>query len=283
MGSLKIEKGKKYIMPVFFGPNDFWYDDDGELYQPADAESVGVTFETDPDQIDALLPEQFTSIAPVVSVQATELNYLGWCGGGSYKMLKITTPVHFEGREDSVDGDLLLALFEDDPNQTLCGREMAGYAKPGARLPRHTRFEGIFTSYALDFETSFPFMKLRIDTNRKPMDKERLLEIQERSEGFLSYAYYPKVDQLEEARDQFVTLMPKAWEKPKGYKYELMERQDTYCDGYVKFYMPEGKMDMPQWYPVGKGLAQLEMRGVLAANHSLWSEPCDYARTKILK
>ncbi len=283
MGNFRFEEGKPYIMPVYFGSNNFWYDEDGQCYQPATVESVGVTFETNPQQIDDLLPERFTSNAPIITVQANEMNYIGWCGGGSYKMLKITTPVHFKGDEDEIDGELLLALFEDDPSQSLCGREMAGYCKPGCRLPRYTNFNGIYTSYAFDFETSFPFMKMRIDTNKKAEDTKRLQQIQTMSQGIMSYAYYPRIDKLDEARDQFVTLMPKEWKKPEGYKYELMERQDTWCSGYVEFYEPESKMDMPQWLPIGKGLARLEIREYLAACHSLWNEPCDYGRTRILK
>lgn len=283
MGKFKFEEGKPYVMPVYFGPNNFWYDEKGQCYQPATVETVGITFETNPEQIDALLPEPFTSNAPVVTVQANEMNYIGWCGGGSYKLLKITTPVHYKGKEDETDGDLLLAMFENDPSQSLCGREMTGYNKPGCMLPRFTNFEGIYTSYAFDFETFFPFMKLRIDTNKKPEDLDRLLKIQAMSKGTLNLAYYPDPDDLTRARDKFVTLMPNGWKKPEGYKYEIMERKDTWCSGYVEFYEPESKMDMPQWLPVGKGLANLEIKGYLAACHSIWHEPCDYNRVRILK
>ena len=73
--SFKFEKDKFYMQPVFFGPTTTMQNMQGEriLHQPADVECLGVSFETNPDQIVALLPEGFTSNEPVVRIRQYRL------------------------------------------------------------------------------------------------------------------------------------------------------------------------------------------------------------------
>ncbi|MFR6258298.1 MAG: hypothetical protein ACLULK_05925 [Anaerovoracaceae bacterium] len=68
---------------------------------------------------------------------------------------------------------------------------------------------------------------------------------------------------------------PKKWEKPDDYKWDIKAPQSKFCKGTVEFYEPEWE-DMPTYYRVGKGLADLEVKKYLGAQHIFYTEPCDY-------
>ena len=108
--AFKFEKDKFYMQPVFFGPTTTMQSMEGKrmLHQPSNVECLGVSFETNQEQVDALLPECFTSNAPVISVQACEFNDIGWLAGHFYTLINISTPVHFKGERDDLDGDLVV-------------------------------------------------------------------------------------------------------------------------------------------------------------------------------
>lgn len=84
---MKIEKNKVYEMPVFFGaaPIPKNRDKDGKyiLMKPADVEAITVMFETDTEQLEALLPNGFTLNASVVSVAECEFANIGYFGGNT--------------------------------------------------------------------------------------------------------------------------------------------------------------------------------------------------------
>lgn len=49
----------------------------------------------------------------MISVQACEFNDIGWLAGHSYTLINVSTPVHFKGERDDLDGDLVLVMFEN--------------------------------------------------------------------------------------------------------------------------------------------------------------------------
>lgn len=280
--SFKFEKDKFYMQPVFFGPMTTMQNMQGEriLHQPADVECLGVSFETNPDQIVALLPEGFTSNEPVVSVQVCEFANIGWLAGHTYSLINISTPVHFKGERDELDGDLILVMFENHADPIVAGRDGIGYSKIYADIPRFTHYEGIYTAKAYSWD--FPFMKLQIDVNKPAEDPDRMMKLAAQSQGKMNYRYIPSVDDITVPDVAYPVFNPKKWEKPADYKWEIKAPQSKFCKGSVKFYEPEWE-DMPTYYRVGKGLADLEIRKYLGAQHILYSEPCDYMHSYRLR
>lgn len=273
---LKFEDGKIYFMPVFWGPTSIMQDLDkggAILHQPADVECLGVSFETNPEQIEALLPERFTSIEPVISVQACEFKDIGWLAGHSYTLINISTPVHFEGKEHQVDGDLVLAMFENHADPIVAGREGIGYSKIYADMPKFSHYEGKYTAKASSW--GFEFMKLQIDVNTEAPDAQRMMKLAAQSQGKINYRYVPMIDDVTKAEISYPVFNPKKWEKPADYKWEIKKPQMKFCSGTVEFKEPKWE-DMPTWYRVGKGLADLEIKKYLGAQHIIYSEPCDY-------
>ncbi|MEZ5752128.1 MAG: acetoacetate decarboxylase family protein [Paracoccaceae bacterium] len=139
MGKFRFNPDARYRMPVIFGP----------VVGPRQAPDLGrydpstspytvttVRFRTDPEAIDALLPERFTLDGEaVVTLEHTVLTNLGWLAGRGYTMLGVKFPVRFDGRDGAVRGDLLAVLWENLTAPILSGREELGFAKIHCDLP----------------------------------------------------------------------------------------------------------------------------------------------------
>ena len=273
--SFKCEKDKFYMQPIFFGPTTTMQNMEGQriLHQPSDAECLGVSFETEPEQIEALLPEGFTSNAPVISVQACEFANIGWLSGHTYNLINVSTPVHFKGDRDDIDGDLVLVMFENHADPIVAGRDGIGYSKIYADIPRFSHYEGKYTARASSW--NFPFMKLQIDVNGEAEDPEMMAELAAKSQGKMNYRYIPSVDDITVPDVEYPVFNPKKWDKPADYKWEIKPPQSKFCKGTVEFYEPEWE-DMPTYYRVGKALADFKIKRFLGGQHILYTEPCDY-------
>lgn len=280
--SFKCEKGKFYMQPIFFGPTTTMQSLDGKriLHQPAKGECLGVTFETNQDQIDELLPECFTSNAPVISVQACEFADIGWLAGHTYNLINISTPVHFKGREHDLDGDLVLVMFENHADPIVAGRDGIGYSKIYADIPRFSHYEGIVTARASSWD--FPFMKLTLDLNKEAEDPNRLMELASQSQGKMNYRYIPSVDDITVADVEYPVFNPKKWDKPENYSWEIEPPVSKFCKAEIKFNEPDWT-DMPTYYRVGKALADFEIKKYLGGQYIKYTEVCDYTHAFRLK
>ncbi len=279
--------GKAYSMPVFFGPTwcqqQPWDGGKGmaDHYQPGDVHVVGITYETDEEILSQYIPDCYTLNAPQITVLVCEFLHLGWMDGRGYNLINVNCPVHFKGERDDLDGDLVLCMFEDNADPIIGGREMLGYSKLFCDIPavRHNENRYIATASAYDFQ----FMKLEIDTSKPAADVAKATAWEKKSAGKMHYKYFP--DSMEKGEDPktnftkagiaYPVILPK-WEKPDDYPYELRTPEITWCDGTIQF-------NEPTWYDwptngyVGKGLASLPVKKVLAARQFVYDEPCEYA------
>ena len=223
--AFKFEKDKFYMQPVFFGPTTTMQSMEGKrmLHQPSNVECLGVSFETNQEQVDALLPECFTSNAPVISVQACEFNDIGWLAGHSYTLINISTPVHFKGERDDLDGDLVLVMFENHADPIVAGRDGIGYSKIYADMPKFGHYEGKCTARAYSWD--FKFMDLQLDLNGEAEDPKRMMDLAAQSQGKMNYRYIPSVDDITVPDAEYPVFNPKKWEKPADYKWEVKPPQ----------------------------------------------------------
>jgi hypothetical protein len=79
----------------------------------------------------------------------------------------------------------------------------------------------------------------------------------------------------------YPVINPK-WVKPDDYPYELRKPEITWCDGTIQFNEPTW-YDWPTNGNVGKGLASLPVKKVLAARQFIYDEPCEYANVYRLR
>jgi acetoacetate decarboxylase len=280
-------------MPIYFGPS--WNQRQpwpggktpNDHYQPGDVPVVGVTFETDRSILEQYVPKCFTLNAPIVTVLVCEFRHLGWMAGLSYNLVNINCPVHFKGERDDLDGDLILAMFENNPDPVIGGREILGYSKLYCEIPpiRHDENKYIATASAYDFQ----FMKLEIDTSKPAADVAKATEWEKKSAGKVHFKYIPGT--MEKGDDPkndcippdiaYPVINPK-WVKPDDYPYELRKPEITWCDGTIQFNEPTW-YDWPTNGNVGKGLASLPVKKVLAARQFIYDEPCEYANVYRLR
>lgn len=93
--SFQFEPNAVYTSPIYFGPQRYHIDYEKmkyRLHQPADTECLTVMFESNPAQLEALLPEPFQLTDPVVTVMAAEFANIGWLAGNTYRILQYSIP-----------------------------------------------------------------------------------------------------------------------------------------------------------------------------------------------
>lgn len=286
----KFEKGKAYEMPVFFGPvptpKNPGPDGKYVLNKPGDVEAISVLFETDPEKLKSLLPEGFSLNAPVLSVMVCEFGNIGNFTGHTYYLINISTPVHFDGARDHLDGDLILAMFENHAEPIIGGRDQLGYSKIYADIPRFVKNNEIYKASAFSWE--FKFMDLSIDLSKPAENPEKIKELTAKSKGKFNYKYIQATPDINEgfcnggADVCYPTFNPKEWKKPDDYKFNLKPAETQLCSGSIKFHCPEPD-DMPSYWHIGQFLSKLEIKKYLGAQHIVYNDPCDYSHVYRLR
>ena len=277
----KFEEVGVYASPVYFGPKPWEIDYERmryRLHQPPLTEELTVTFETDPAKLECLLPDGFTLNEPLVSVMAEEYNNIGWLAGRSYRILQYSIPAHWNGPGEEVDGDFLLALWENHCDPVVGGREGLGYCKIYCAIPEFVKLNGVYTVTASSWD--FRFVKMQLFTDKPAKDPERFNNNIERSGGKMNFKYIPGTGKPEP--DAAYPVFNPKWVKPDDYEFEMVEPQITVCDASIEHYRPEWE-DMPTYAHVAQGFASWEVKSVIGARHRIYSNPCDFSHSRILK
>lgn len=277
-----FQDNKIYEMPVFFGPSPVKNPDENGVYKlnkPADVEAVSVMFETDPAMLEALLPEGFSLAHPVLSVAFCNFGNIGNFAGNSYNLINISTPVTFDGERDHVRGDLILVMYENHAEPIMGGRDLMGYSKIYADIPRFVHNAGTYHCMASDW--GFKFLDVKVDLSKEPEDADYMAQIASESEGKINWKYIQATPEKGFKTHQagadcsYPTLNPAAWEKPADYPYELMEKQVQLCAGTVEFHEPTPE-DMPMYDHIPRYLSKLPVVRYLGAQVSHYNDPADY-------
>lgn len=280
---LTFEEGQVYEMPVFFGPSPApknpGCDGAYPLKQPATVEAATVMYRTDPEMLERFLPEGFSLAAPVLSVAACEFGTLGNFSGNTYYLINISVPVRFDGERDHVRGDLVLAMYENHADPILGGRDLMGYAKVYADIPRFAKLGGHVRTHASDW--GFRFLDIDVDTKAACPDEAAMRELAAESKGKLNYKYIQATPELggdaahAGADCSYPTMNPTTWEKPEDYPYALMEPERVFCSGTVTWHVPEPD-EMPMYWHIPAALGALPNLGTIGASFTRYQDPTDY-------
>lgn len=189
--------------------------------KPADVEALTVQFETNPAQLEKLLPDGFTLRAPIFSAAECEFANIGYFGGHTYTLLNLSIPVHYHGAEEDLDGDLILVMFENAADPIVGGRDLLGYSKIYADMPRYVKNNRTIRASASSWGFKFMDMTLELDQPAPAADEMKRLAAS--SQGKFNYKYIQTTPYKEMGYGTggadvcYPTFNPRAWEKPADY------------------------------------------------------------------
>ena len=132
---------KRYRMPTHFGPSlGPRQGPDGRLFPCLDTplgHYVQAAFPADPAQLEKHLPPRFQLRGPgVLSVSFLYRTGMEWLAGRGYNEFGVTIPVTFQGEEETLQGQLLLVIWENSADAIITGREDLGVAKLFCDIPK---------------------------------------------------------------------------------------------------------------------------------------------------
>ena len=258
--SMQFEAGRRYRMPVVFGPSVSPRQmPDGA---PADMTNArmtvaGVKFLTDAARLGRLLPPGFTLDGePVVSVEFLYLSHLEWLGGRGYNIVKVDYPARFQGRQDTARGPFLAVLWENRTDCCTTGREEVGWSKIFADIypPAVSRGEQTFLAAA----DGHPIvqMSLKDVVETAPPAAPAV-------DGVLHYYYVPKIGHPGEAAVEHAVLSPSISDPPKVKRFfsargEVDFPRASFEQLPTQFMIVNALADLPKLEPRGGYLFEVE-------------------------
>jgi hypothetical protein len=131
-----FQPGVRYRAPVSFGPavgprqhpegRPWTKQETGTMR----SDWMKLSYRTDPDKLQALLPPGFALRAePVLSISCARFEDLYWLAGRSYGILSVDFPVTYHGATETIEGSFCPVIWEGQPEAITTGREELGFPK----------------------------------------------------------------------------------------------------------------------------------------------------------
>ncbi len=255
----KFQPGKMYMMPIHFGPSmGPRQGPDGRTFECKDnpkSTSISVSFLTNREQLEELLPERFEVGAnPVVSVSASYMTEIEWLAGRGYNTLGVSFPAIFNGERDRAKGGFLTVLWENLCDPILTGREQLGFSKIYCELPEPTVLRG--ETHFIASWLGFKFLDMKL-TNMTPvaLNPSPAPAAEQPDDGVLRgtlhYKYMPRTGEWGLSDVGYAVLTPA--EGGNGVTKELWRGEGT-----VQFHKARWE-DLPTQYHVVNALHELEI------------------------
>ena len=267
----KFEPGMIYRMPTHFGPSLGPRQGPGGRRFEGSAQEIvaySVSFRTNPEQLEPLLPEGFSLTGrPVVTVKAKYATGIEWLAGRGYNMLSVEFPAEFKGARDHVRGPFITVMFENLADPIITGRDDLGYSKIYCELPPPmVTADGVHCTAAW---FDFKFMDLRLSELH-----DVLAPAAGAPDGQLHFKYIPKTEEWGEADVSYPVLIPDA---ALNEGTRVVERKAG--QGAVSFRRAEWE-DLPTLFNVVNTFADLEILEYTSAGvtRTLGTSPVFYRR-----
>lgn len=252
----KFLSNKMYRMPTHFGPSTGPRSGpDGRKFENKDtpkSTSIAVSFLTNAEQLEALLPERFELAGePVVTVYATYMTELEWLAGRGYNVLGVSFPTTFKGEQDQVTGSFLTVLWENLTDPIITGREELGFAKIYCELPEPTVLRG--NRHLIASWLGFKFLDVKVFNLRQQSDEEiAQLKQNQTNAGTLHYKYMPRTGEWGTAEVAYACLTP-------AVPTNSVIKERWVGEGTVQFHQARWE-DMPTQYNIVNTFYDLEIK-----------------------
>lgn len=199
-----------YRMPTHFGPSlGPRQGPDGRRYSNETTQglSIEATFEANASQLEKLLPPGFRLRDPnIIRLTFGYAKNIEWLAGRGYNTFGVSFPVTYCGQQDTVDGELLLVLWENMADPIITGREDLGFAKVYCELPE-PQFIGNEVICRASWD-GCQFASLQLSGLKETTLQDLPEDVP--SEGKLHYRYFPKPSAPGEADVAYAVLTPAA-------------------------------------------------------------------------
>ena len=285
-----MEPGRFYVMPVVFGPTSTpraaitgerccYINPMGTLYN-----HYRVVFETDPKQLEQILPEGFELIDPYVFFTFSSLRNCAFLAGRGYELVSVEIPTVYQGKEDKVRGLFEPVLWEDHGDNCNIGREQSGFSKVFGDIKAADEKDGKVRGSVSTW--GFKFVDLFMDFDQPPEDLDEMKRITQNYglEGRLHYKYIPRTgNPWLEADCEYIVLAPYQWEKPEGFDDSRLPTPSyRYCKGELKWYWPEWR-DTPTQSHIIQYMCNLQIKRYVGSCKITINSLQDLRNSRILK
>jgi acetoacetate decarboxylase len=189
---MDLDPSKYYRMPLIAGAV---LDRSNLKIAYPKVETLAFQYLTEPEAIAELLPDCYSpGKEPMVTVIFSQNNGLSFMAGGGYRLATFQVSARFDGRQDHVEGDYILVMFENKTWPIIGGREDLGIPKLYANIPEikmmpdgHIRAQASYWGYLLFYLDAFSLKR------QSPV--VRLVATRQiNSRPWLAYKYIPALD-----------------------------------------------------------------------------------------
>ena len=207
--SYVFQTDRFYRMPTHFGPSLGPRQGlGGRRYANLETSkdlSIQATFEAKASQLEKLLPPGFSlREANVIRLSFTYSKDIEWLAGRGYNTFGVSVPATYTGQQDTVNGNLLLVLWENMADPIITGREDLGFSKVYCELPEPQFIGNDVTCRASWDGCQFASLQLSGLKEIAPQD----LPASPPSDGTLHYKYIPKTSAPGVADVEYPVLTP---------------------------------------------------------------------------
>jgi acetoacetate decarboxylase len=275
----QFEPRRMYRMPTHFGPRTGpRQGPDGRKFENKDTPkttTIAVSFLTNPDQLEAHLPERFELAGePVVTVAASYMTEIEWLAGRGYNVLGVSFPATFDGEQDHVTGSFLAVLWENLTDPIITGREELGYAKIYCELPEPAVLRG--ERHLIASWMGFKFLDVKVhDLCQQSAEEIATLAQAQTSDGVLHYKYMPRTGEWGTADVAYAVLTPAATPN-------RVIKERWVGEGSVQFHRARWE-DMPTQYNIVNTLTDLEIKEYRGASVTKTVGAKDLSDQRILR
>ncbi len=124
---MKLDPSKYYRMPLAMGP--VFDRKELKLAYPQ-VQALAYQYLTEPEALADLLPDCYRpGKEPLVTVLFSANNGLTFMAGGGYRLAAILISARFDGKQDHIEGDYIVVMFENNTWPIIGGREDLGVPK----------------------------------------------------------------------------------------------------------------------------------------------------------
>lgn len=227
------EDGLTHRMPAHIQK---WDPTVGGLCPYDDVTSIQISYRTDKEQLQSLIPEEFEITDPVMIIVYQKCNAIHWMGGSEYSLVTASVPVRYLETKEPIDGIFHHVLWEDKAAPILGGREEAGMPKIWADIPEYRRIDKkLYVNLSHEGRT---FLEMELLMEREFIRSE--IETMNENHGRvtqLGWRYIPKVGPYPGAALSEATYYPVDNEFFSG----------SVCSGDVIWTVPKQEHHPTQW------------------------------------